>query len=220
MTNSCVIDGAESALYTPVDDDLAEDGSGFNLHVLATYTDKFGKGKMALGALEGVVQEDSPDNTAPVFPDQDLSTPEDESESTTRTVEENKKAKQNIGEPITASDTDSGDLLLYTLGGPDKASFDVAINNGQLKTKAALDYETKSEYEVTVTATDPSGATDKITVMITVIDKDEGAKISLRPAENVAPAFADDVAEFMVYENMADGTEVGMVMATDETMTR
>ena len=69
---------------------------------------------------------------------------------------------------------------------------------------------------VMLTATDPSGAYGHDH------GEDHGHRrgrqrrsISLRPAANVAPAFADDAAEFMVYENMADGTEVGMVMATD-----
>ena len=40
-------------------------------------------------------------------------------------------------------------------------------------TLAALDYETKASYEVTVTATDPEGASDMITVTITVTDVEE-----------------------------------------------
>ena len=38
-----------------------------------------------------------------------------------------------------------------------------------------MDFETKSEYTVMLTATDPSGAYDTITVMITVTDEDDGA---------------------------------------------
>ena len=37
-------------------------------------------------------------------------------------------------------------------------------------TKAFLDYESKSSYTVTVTATDPSGAADSVTVSISVTD--------------------------------------------------
>ena len=50
--------------------------------------------------------------------------------------------------------------MTYTLGGTDAASFDIVAATGQLQTEAALDYETKSSYEVTVTATDADGATD------------------------------------------------------------
>ena len=70
-----------------------------------------------------------------------------------------------IGEPVTAetdntltSDgTETPDRLTYTLGGTDAASFSIARDTGQLSTKAALDYETKQSYAVTVTATDPGG---------------------------------------------------------------
>ena len=48
-------------------------------------------------------------------------------------------------------------------------------------TLAALDYEAKTSYEVTVTATDGDNASDSIDVTIAVTDVDE----------NVAPEFAD-----------------------------
>ena len=44
-----------------------------------------------------------------------------------------------------------------------------------MKTKAELDYETKDTYIVIVTATDPSGATDSITVTINVTDENDDA---------------------------------------------
>ena len=81
-------------------------------------------------------------------------------------------------------------LLIYSLGGPDAASFTLdamewtARARVQLKTKVALDHETKDEYTVTVTATDPSGATDRITVTIMVTDVDEGPAISEAKVEN------------------------------------
>ena len=51
--------------------------------------------------------------------------------------------------------------------------------SGQLQTKAALDYEGKSSYEVTVTATDPSGEADTITVTINVVNVDEDGEVTL-----------------------------------------
>ena len=67
-------------------------------------------------------------------------------------------------------DVDSGDTLTYTLGGTDAASFDIESTKtgGQLRTKAALDYETQTDYEVTVIATDKAGLMGEITVTITV----------------------------------------------------
>ena len=77
---------------------------------------------------------------------------------------------------------DSGDrhddLLLYSLSGPDAASFIDRQTTGQIKTKVKLDYETKDEYMVMVTATDPSGATDSIMVTIMVTDGPDKAVIT------------------------------------------
>ena len=66
------------------------------------------------------------------------------------------QAGVNIGEPVVAPD--SSGTVSYSLGGTDAASFEFVAATGQLQTKAALDYETKSSYEVTVTATDTDGS--------------------------------------------------------------
>ena len=99
-------------------------------------------------------------NTAPVFTD---------GTSTTRTIAENTAANTNIGTAIAATDADN-DTLTYTLGGIDAASFRIVSTTGQLQTKAALDYETKASYSVTVTVSDSNGGSDSITVTINVID--------------------------------------------------
>ena len=101
-------------------------------------------------------------NRAPVFSDP----------STTRSVAENTLAGVNIGAPVIATDPDN-DTLSYSLEGPDAASFDIVTSSGQLKTKAVPNYEAKSSYSVTVKATDPSNASDTITVTISVTNVDE-----------------------------------------------
>ena len=78
----------------------------------------------------------------------------------------------------TDADTDSGDTLTYSLSGRDAASFAIIASSGQLQTKTALDYETKSRYSVTVTATDLSGASDSITVTITVTNVNEASVVT------------------------------------------
>ena len=93
-----------------------------------------------------------------------------ESVRTTRSVAENTGPGDSIGAPTTVGDsivTDSSGPVTYTLGGTDAASFDIVEATGQLQTKAALDYETRSSYEVTVTATNSEGSVD-ITVTIDV----------------------------------------------------
>jgi hypothetical protein len=90
---------------------------------------------------------------------------------TTRSVAENTPAGVNIGGPVSATDAD-GDILTYSLGGTDAASFGVVSTTGQLQTRAPLDYETKNAYTVTVTVSD-GDLTDLITVGITVTDVEE-----------------------------------------------
>ena len=102
-------------------------------------------------------------NVAPEFAD---------SEGGARSVAENTVAGKDIGNPVAASDA-NGDALIYALGGTDAASFDIDTASGQLMTLAALDYETKDTYSVTVTASDSGGLSDSIDVTITVTDVDE-----------------------------------------------
>jgi hypothetical protein len=59
--------------------------------------------------------------------------------------------------------------LTYALSGTDAASFAIDSDTGQLMTLAALDYETKATYSVTVTASDSGGLSDSIDVTITVM---------------------------------------------------
>ena len=119
------------------------------------------------------------------------------SETGARSVPENTGAGRNIGAPVEGVDPDE-DALVYNLGGTDAASFDIVASSGQLQTKAALDYETKSRYRVTVTAADTSGVSDEITVTITVDNVNE------------APAFpASETGARSVPENTAAGRNIG-----------
>ena len=67
-----------------------------------------------------------------------------------------------------------GAALTYTLSGPDAAAFNIPdATVGALRTNAALDYETKRSHEVVVTATNPDGLSDSLTLTITVTDVNE-----------------------------------------------
>ena len=105
-----------------------------------------------------VTDVDEP-NSAPVFT---------EGTTTTRSVAENTASGQNIGAAVTATDTDTSDTLNYTLGGTDAADFGIVSSSGQLQTSAALDYETKDSYAVTVSISDGKGGADSINVTINV----------------------------------------------------
>ena len=94
-------------------------------------------------------------------------------------VPENTVANANIGNaPVDAMDEDDGDTLTYTLGGTHAASFAIVGDSGQLQTKAALDYETQTDYEVMVIATD-DGSLGPLTGTITVtINVDECRQVT------------------------------------------
>ena len=92
-------------------------------------------------------------------------------------VAENTAADTDIGSPFTATDND---LLTWTLDGTDMESFAVDSDTGQLKTRAALDYEARSSYSVTVGVSDGTSS-DTHAVSVGVTDVDE------QPATPAAP---------------------------------
>ena len=123
--------------------------------------------------------------------------PEFDSATATREVPENTETGGNIGAPVTAADPDTGDTPAYTLGGTDANFFDIDTSTGQLQTQAALDYEIKSSYSVTVKADDNNGGTATIDVTITVADVDE------------PPEFDSAAATREVPENTEAGENIG-----------
>ena len=191
------IDGASSPVYTVREADLDR-----CLRATATYTDDVedppgASDEQATGVTEAPVQSSNPANTAPHFPDL--------IHRASRKVAENTEPRQDIGMPVSAHDDDD-ELLIYTLGGADAASFDISRNNGQIKTRAALDYEARRVYVVEVTATDPSGASDSIPVTISVTDRDEPAQITGTGAMDFPENGASPVAAFSAHDQ--DGSAV------------
>ena len=149
----------------------------------------------------------SPTNNAPVFT---------EGTSTTRSVAENTASGQNIGAAVMATDTDMSDTLTYTLGGTDAADFGIVRSSGQLQTSAALNFETKDRYAVTVSVSDGNGGADSIDVTINVTDVDE---------PNSAPVFTEGTTTTRsVAENTASGQNIGAAVTamdadTSDTLT-
>ena len=138
--------------------------AGSYLQATARYRDGEGSGKMASEMSGQKV------NNAPVFAE---ATPQ-------RSVAEN-MANMAIGEPVAATDADAGYTLTYTLGGTDRASFAID-STGQLMTRAALDFETKASYSVTVTASDGKDSAT-VTVTVTVTNVDEMGMVTLSPMQ-------------------------------------
>ena len=150
------------------------------------------------------MQISDPANTAPKYPDQDLTAAGDQSETATRSVAENADAGTKVGEPVPADDTDA---LMYALSGADASSFEVDVN-GQITTAEELDYETKSTYTVALLAMDPSGAHDTIMVTIMVTDENDGAVIAGLEEIEYAEGGEDAVATFTATDPDADAEDI------------
>ena len=144
--------------------------------VTVTATDPLGVSTSIPVTIEVTDVDEAPEimrapdaNVAPEFAD---------SEDGARSVAENTVAGEDIGNPVAASDA-NGDALTYTRSGTDASSFAIDSDTGQLMTLAALDYETKATYSVTVTASDSGGLSDSIDVTITVTNVEEAGTVTL-----------------------------------------
>ena len=111
----------------------------------------------------------APPNNLPVF---------SEGTSTTRSVARNAGAGTSIGQPLRATDADTGDTLTYSLEGADAASFGISSSTGQVLTLAGVTLEERS-YNVTVVATDQVG--DRATISVTITATDSPGTVSLSP---------------------------------------
>ena len=177
----CAINGATSSTYIPVADD-----AGSKLQARAAYVDAFktdigrstadtGDGAATTagdGADDGDAAAATSANAAETRPNENDLPDFGEDESVSRSVDENVKGA-SVGDPVTAIDDD---VLLYSLSGDGSDDFEVA--GGQITTAKKLDFETRSSYSITLTATDPSLASASITVNITVNDTDDPATIT------------------------------------------
>ena len=181
--------GTSSPSYTPVDGDV-----GYHLRATASYTDGHGPAKTAQAASTLAVQAGA--NRPPEF----------DSATAAREVPENTEAGENIGDPVTATDPDTGDTPAYTLEGADADSFDIDSASGQIQTKSgvAYDHEVKSSYSVTVKADDNNGGTATIDVTITVADVNE------------PPEFDSATATREVPENTEAGENIGAPVTAND----
>ena len=133
--------------------------------------------------------------------------PEFHAAQTERSVPENPAEGENIGRPVVAEDAED-DTLTYALGGADAGSFDIVASSGQLQTKAALDFETKFSYMVTVSVHDGQDADwnadttsdATVTVTITVANVDETPEVTGEAAVDYQENGAGAVAAYTATE--------------------
>ena len=132
---------------------------GYYLRVTASYEDGHGPDKSRQAISEGRVME----FTGPVFPD-----------ALDGVFEVSVAENTGVGGPVAATSPDAG-ALTYALGGADAALFTIDADTEQIGVGAgtALDYEAdRNVYQVTVTATDSSGASATVAVIITMTNVD------------------------------------------------
>ena len=109
-------------------------------------------------------------------------------ETAARSVAENTPADTAIGAAFPAATDADNNTLIYSLEGADAASFAFDAATRQLSTLAALDFEAKASYAVTVKADDGNGGSDTIAVTVSVTDVDEPPDA---PATPMVAAAAD-----------------------------
>ena len=88
------IEDAEAVTYSPTSDDV-----GFYLRATVTYTDGHDEGKSAMATSAHTVQAINLPNATPEFADDDADTSGDQSDTTTRMVEENTACGYGRGTP-------------------------------------------------------------------------------------------------------------------------
>ena len=134
-----------------------------------------------------------------------------------RSVNENAAADAPVGDPVAAEDED-GDTLTYSMSGADADSFGINEDTGQISVAdgTALDYETQTSYSVSVEATDPSGESDSVDVVIMVNDVDEPPSFTV---DDTALEYAENGTASITMFNATDpeGGDVGWALSGDDS---
>ena len=108
-------------------------------------------------------------------------------------------------ERVTATDPDAEDVLTYSLAAGDAARFEVDGASGEVRyVGAGEDAETgPASWELEVVVADRNGLTDRASVTVALLDRNEG------------PRFGKPSYEYEVEENAPGPIDLGVVGATD-----
>ena len=158
-----VISGATTSSYTPVEADL-----GYYLRVTAVYEDGHAPGKKRQAISEAEVVE----FPGPSFPEANVNSGRASGLSVVRSIAETASAGEKVGGSVVA-ESPNGNVFTYTLSGEDAALFTIDASTGQISVRAGteLDYESgKRKYTLWVTATDTSGVSSTVTVVVQIAD--------------------------------------------------
>ena len=167
------ISNATSATYTPKPADVDK-----YLRVTASYADGEDSGKSAQIVTAKWVKDDpatdgDPDTTndPPVF----RAVPDGPggygcspylANAVCRYIHKSTPVGEDVYYPVRATDPD-GDQIRYSLSSTDAGLFSIDKFSGELFTTTAHAFNDKNQFEITITATDPSGDSDDITVTLT-----------------------------------------------------
>ena len=160
-SGSVTITARDNGVYTPTTRTVNVRGTASNDH--------------GVGHPADVPLAITDNDAAPAFPDDDVE----------RSVAENTPPNQPIGDPVAAADAD-GDTLTYRLAEEDRELFLIDADTGQLRTLAALDYEERETYRITVEASDEFGNVGSVTVTVTVTDVAEPPEAPSPPTVTAA----------------------------------
>ena len=194
---------ASGAQSIPVTNANGEDAGGIAGWSVANsgrkYDGSWGSAGTLRMKLEGA--ETTP-NSAPTFDDGTSTTREFDETIGNATV----TTASDIETPIAATDTNTGDMLEYTLSGTDAAKFEIISTSGQIQTKVGekYSYETDTSYAVTVTVEDGNGGSDTIDVTLDVTDVDEPP---IRPDAPGVTGHNTDVNKLLLTLTRPDNTD-------------
>ncbi|MDP2507317.1 cadherin repeat domain-containing protein, partial [Oceanobacter sp. 3_MG-2023] len=123
---------------------------------------------------------------------------------TATAIDENSGAGSVIYTATADDSTDISDGVTFSLSGDDAAYFSIDASTGEVTLLADADYESKSSYSFTVTATDGAGNFTDQTVTLAVNDLDE-----------VAPTITSGDTATAIDENSGAGQVVYTAIADD-----
>jgi hypothetical protein len=146
-------------------------------------------GIAAVAAAVVIITDDDDDNEAPTLTVADASVAEN---SATGTVVADANATDPEGDPIS-----------FSISGTDASAFNINSSSGEITFVNSPDFETKSSYSLTVTASDDEGNSTNQDITISVTDVAE------------APVFANTTTAFDFDENSPAGTVVLTPGVTD-----
>ncbi|MDP2549477.1 cadherin repeat domain-containing protein, partial [Oceanobacter sp. 4_MG-2023] len=112
-------------------------------------------------------------------------------------IDENPGAEQVVYTVVADDSADISDGVVFSLSGDDAAYFSIDASTGEVTLLADADYETKSSYSFTVTATDGVGNFTDQTVTLAVNNLDE-----------VGPVFTSGTLADAIDENSGENTVI------------